>query len=699
MKLAWNIVRSLSSNGAWPYLRVLLHSYSEIFFLQSTLIGGLLLAITLVNPHVGVSGLLSVVSAYAFARLINVETTFLTSGFYTYNALLVGLSIGYLFALGTLSVFLVVVAGILTLVLSMMFNHILQYFLKLPSLSLPFVMVSTLIYLASYSYSNLYVIGQYAHPPVQYLSLPYWLDGYFTALGAILFSPNSIAGVLVAVAILLASRLLFLLSLMGFYVGATITGLMHGAMPYAFANINNFNFILIAMALGGVFLVPAPRSYLLAALAVATSTILLNAVQSFWATFGIPAFTLPFNVITLSFLYVLGLVGFPLVVTRLEKTPELSLDNYLTNRKRFAPHARVIGLPFTGEWQVWQGFDGQWTHRGNWRHAYDFVISRDDETFSGDGSKLTDYHAWNKPVLSPCRGRVVTMVDGLPDNEPGSTDSENNWGNLVIIETPALYYVEISHLAKDSIKVKQGDWLEEGALIGACGNSGYSPQPHIHVQVQLNAYIGAATLPFCFGGYSEQGEFHAIGLPAQGRSVSPLQAERKREFQLTFNLDQVLQFTATRPGRPDVTVELRVVMNELTETCFETSRGRLYFHKDKHSFYFYRLEGNDPWLAIMFAAMPRLPLVYDAKLHWRDVVPASAVYGRWLRALLLFVKAFRHEFGELVYSGRWQSAMVVSASLAGPGLRIEDVEVELDKRSGFHCIRFGENVLEKIDET
>ena len=82
----------------WPYLRVLLHSYSEIFFLQSTLIGGLLLAITLVNPHVGVSGLLSVISAYAFARLINVETTFLASGFYTYNALLVGLSIGYLFA-------------------------------------------------------------------------------------------------------------------------------------------------------------------------------------------------------------------------------------------------------------------------------------------------------------------------------------------------------------------------------------------------------------------------------------------------------------------------------------------------------------------------------------------------------------------------------------------------------------------------
>ena len=180
--------------------------------------------------------------------------------------------------------------------------------------------------------------------------------------------------------------------------------------------------------------------------------------------------------------------------------------------------------------------------------------------------------------------------------------------------------------------------------------------------------------------------------------MAPLQAERKREFQLTFNLDQVLRFSVQRAGRENETVELRVVMNELTETCFETVRGRLFFHKDKHSFYFYRLEGDDPWLAMMFAAAPRLPLVYDAKLHWRDVVPASAVYGRWLRALLLFVKAFRHDFGEVTYSGHWRSTSVIEADVTGPGLHIDAIEVELDTRTGFRRIRLGEIVLEKIDD-
>ena len=46
--------------------------------------------------------------------------------------------------------------------------------------------------------------------------------------------------------------------------------------------------------------------------------------------------------------------------------------------------------------------------------------------------------------------------------------------------------------------MNQGDQIEWLALIGRCGNSGYSPQPHIHIQAQLTPEIGAATIPFSF---------------------------------------------------------------------------------------------------------------------------------------------------------------------------------------------------------
>ena len=41
--------------------------------------------------------------------------------------------------------------------------------------------------------------------------------------------------------------------------------------------------------------------------------------------------------------------------------------------------------------------------------------------------------------------------------------------------------------------MKPGEWVERGAVLGLCGNSGYSPQPHIHVQVQASDSPEAAT--------------------------------------------------------------------------------------------------------------------------------------------------------------------------------------------------------------
>ncbi len=75
---------------------------------------------------------------------------------------------------------------------------------------------------------------------------------------------------------------------------------MTGSVLQAFGDINNFNFILIAIVIGGVFLVPSPRSYILALTAVLSSTLLLDSVEVFWANYGVPVFTLPFNLVSLS---------------------------------------------------------------------------------------------------------------------------------------------------------------------------------------------------------------------------------------------------------------------------------------------------------------------------------------------------------------------------------------------------------------
>jgi murein DD-endopeptidase MepM/ murein hydrolase activator NlpD len=61
----------------------------------------------------------------------------------------------------------------------------------------------------------------------------------------------------------------------------------------------------------------------------------------------------------------------------------------------------------------------------------------------------------------------------------------------------------MSHLKKGTFKVKSGDFVKQGDLLAACGNSGRSPEPHLHFQVQVAPYLGSKTIDYPFA-YFEQ---------------------------------------------------------------------------------------------------------------------------------------------------------------------------------------------------
>jgi len=60
-------------------------------------------------------------------------------------------------------------------------------------------------------------------------------------------------GMLIAFIVLCYSRILFLLAVMGYFAGTGFTGLLSGSFAQAFHDMNHFNYILIAMALGGIY--------------------------------------------------------------------------------------------------------------------------------------------------------------------------------------------------------------------------------------------------------------------------------------------------------------------------------------------------------------------------------------------------------------------------------------------------------------
>ncbi len=672
------------------YLRTVANSYAEIFFFENHLLGLVILGATFINPNVGLSGLLCVLAAYEFARFLGLEKIFHGSGFYTYNPLLVGLSIGYLFKLSIFAVFLIFAAGVMTFILTISLANVFYNFFRLPIINIPFVLVSTVTYLASYKYSNLLVNTPY--PSLSILkrlesSFPIWFTSLAKSLGALLFCPNFLGGLIFLTVIFFASRILFILSIGGYFLGVFILSLMEGSFYQAVSNLGTFNFSLIAMAIGGVFLIPGPRSYLLSALAVAISPFLLDAANFFWAGYGIPIFTLPFNLVVLSMIYTLGLAGYPFLTSSYRGTPERTLDHYLSYLTRFRGTFRTLTLPFSGVWTVWQGFDGSWTHQGIWRYGIDFLITDElGQTHSGEGILLEDYYCFQKPILSPIKGRVVAIMNDVPDNPPGILNETQNFGNYVMLYDERGFYVLLAHLKKGSIRVSEGQWVAQGQLVGLCGNSGYSPQPHLHVQIQFSPELGAPTQPFSFVHYmilkDEKIFYKANDIPKENERVKSLYPDKALESSMSLVLDQEMSFEITLNDKKLTTETLRVHMSPDGSYYLRSKGDCLYFVKSEGTFYFLRHDGSSLWGKAFFLAAPRLPLVYQKRMIWEDFLPLETFFDPMRKAILILLASFNHRLAEIKGTYWFEASNEIRGEVKSKDRYIK-TRVKLDNFRGF----------------
>jgi murein DD-endopeptidase MepM/ murein hydrolase activator NlpD len=155
-------------------------------------------------------------------------------------------------------------------------------------------------------------------------------------------------------------------------------------------------------------------------------------------------------------------------------------------------------LPFRGEWYVFWGGDrvedNYHVKTENQRGAADLVmVDAGGRSHRGDGSRNQDYHAYGQEILAPAAARVVTVIDGVPDNAPGSMNPFSAMGNCVILELAAREFAVFAHLQPSSARVKPGDKVRRGQVLGLCGNSGNSSEPHLHFHLQDAAVLQDGT--------------------------------------------------------------------------------------------------------------------------------------------------------------------------------------------------------------
>ena len=180
------------------------------------------------------------------------------------------------------------------------------------------------------------------------------------------------------------------------------------------------------------------------------------------------------------------------------------------------PTAVVIGPPLRGG--VWLTANGPANGSGHrralipiggtpaiaQRFAIDYVRVGDDEkTFTGDQLKNESYHAEGNDALAVANGTVVAVKDSIPENVPGANSRavpitlETVGGNHVIIDIGGGYYAFYAHLKPGSLKVKKGDRVTRGQLVGLVGNTGNSTEPHLHFHISDgNSPLGSEGVPY-----------------------------------------------------------------------------------------------------------------------------------------------------------------------------------------------------------
>lgn len=184
-------------------------------------------------------------------------------------------------------------------------------------------------------------------------------------------------------------------------------------------------------------------------------------------------------------------------------------------------------LPFKGVWLVSNGGRTPETNNHirspeqgpqNQLYAYDFRMES-----TGKETKLEEFEVYGKEVLAPGDGIISQVIDGSIDVLPGERDRSVGVGNAIIIDHQNGEYSLFCHFKHNSIRVKVGVKVKQGDVMGLCGNTGNTTQPHIHFNLQDGPFMHKANaLPAQFRKIFVDGKEKINFEPIRGQYVSNL---------------------------------------------------------------------------------------------------------------------------------------------------------------------------------
>lgn len=664
---------------------ILLRPYARVLFAGDLATGALVLAALATAPRLAAATLVGGLIAQLAVRVAGFGAAAVTDGTLACAAVLAVAATGTM--LGHLPWPLLALVAIGAVIASAALQAALQP-LALPPLALPFVVTTWGALLASRAMPIEWLQGP--DLSAAWPAVASWWPGAATWLdvpAALLYRHGAVAGLLVVAALAWHSRIAVTLAGVGGAAAWAAHAIVRPGMAWGDADTTAaFNAVLTAVALGGVWFVPHWSSFVLAALGAAATALIAHAAAALLAPWSLPVLALPF---------VLGTWGVLLAMrgrehdrfprsTRPAATPEDALLGHLMRIRRFGEYAWLpFRLPFRGTWVVTQGHDGPHTHRGPWRHAFDFEMrDASGRLHEGAGRAVEDYWCYGLPVLAAGAGTVETVVDGIPDNPVGGVNASDNWGNVVVVSHGASLHSVYAHLKPGSIVVRPGDRVTAGRELGRCGNSGRSLVPHLHFQVQRGAALGGETLPADFGDVvrlaggggavaaSPAVTLAARLLPADGDLVRPVVRDDAVAAALDFSPGSTWRLRDAS-GREEIA---RVTLDLWSRHVLATDEAALTLEPYDTGLVALAFEGpRTALLGWLLPALARVPFDQEPALRWEDRVPnrLRGTLPGWLTELAAVVAPGVADVAIVYTAHRTEGRVIIEGDAGAFRTRVE----------------------------
>ena len=167
------------------------------------------------------------------------------------------------------------------------------------------------------------------------------------------------------------------------------------------------------------------------------------------------------------------------------------------------------------------------------RYAIDFIkLDPRGRITSGDADRTRDALGYGDKVLAVADGVVVGLRDDVPESALISHNPPHplgeGAGNYIALRLAGGQVAFYEHLQPGSAKVRPGETVRRGQIIGALGFTGDTTGPHLHFHLaDANSLLGAEGLPFVFDRFTQLGKFEDIAELGKGPWVASKHDRRK----------------------------------------------------------------------------------------------------------------------------------------------------------------------------